>query len=137
MTIFNRIFLLLSLVLLLGGQKCQKKTASFQELPQSLFQTWFHSYEEDLDSVTVYRPEGYALPLSRGRTGFAFKKDGHFEQYDIAPTDGLEKSEGKWARLTTDELEIRLDNVRQGRPSTYRIYILTLQENKMVVRIGY
>ena len=97
------------------------------------FQSWIHSYEEDSDSVTVYRPKGYELPLSRGRSGIAFKKDGHFEQYDIAPTDGLEKSQGNWTQVSTNELEIQLYHPREGRPPSYRIRILTIQDNKLVV----
>ena len=135
MSVCNRILLLLILGLPLTGQQCRKNASSFKEVPQALFQTWFHSYEEDSDSGTVYRPEGYELPLSRGRRGFAFKKQGYFEQYDIAPTDGLEKFVGNWARVASNELEIRLDTVQEGKSRTYRIYIITLQENKLVVRI--
>jgi hypothetical protein len=64
----------------------------------------------------------------------AFRKDGNFEQYDIAPTDGLEKSQGNWIRVAANELEIQMDHAREGRPESYRIRILTIQDNKLVVR---
>lgn len=134
MKAFSHVLILLSMGFLFTGQQCQKKTSSFKELPQSLFQSWVHSYEEDSDSGTVYRPQGYKLPLSRGRTGFAIRKGGRFEQYDIAPTDGLEKSEGNWTQVAANELEIRLNHEQEGRPESYRIYILTIQKNKLVIR---
>lgn len=46
------------------------------ELPESIFRKWGHSFEEDSDGVTVYRPSDFSFPRARGRAGIEFKADG-------------------------------------------------------------
>ncbi|MBC7447452.1 MAG: hypothetical protein H7330_05280 [Hymenobacteraceae bacterium] len=58
--------------------------------------TWLHAHEEDHGDTLVFRPNTYAFPPSRGRTGFEISANGELTQYDIAPTDGLEKRLGRW-----------------------------------------
>lgn len=87
--------------LLLTAQKCTppKRTpkgdaATFDVA--AMQRTWLHSHEEDHGDTIVYRPNTYAFRPSRGRTGFEIGPSGELTQYDIAPTDGLEKHVGKW-----------------------------------------
>ena len=62
----------------------------------ALFNTWMHSYEEDTSTVHVFRVSKYLFPLSRGRSGFEIKNGGDFVLLTIAPTDGIEETEGHW-----------------------------------------
>ena len=61
-----------------------------------LCRRWVHAYEEDSATETVYRPADYALPRSRGRTGFEFNADGTFKRVGIGPTDVAAVKEGTW-----------------------------------------
>ncbi len=80
------------------------------ELPSEIFKHWVHSYEEDTEDVEVYRPRGHDFPPSRGRTGFEIRKNGEFVQYDIAPTDGLQRVMGHWKAEGTDRIEVSLES---------------------------
>jgi hypothetical protein len=104
-----RSLLFVTLLTTLSAQQCKRKpesnsnntastmNATSQPDPaKQLYRTWLHSREEDEGEVMVYRPNDFAFPPSRGRTGFAFEAGGKFTQYDIAPTDGLEGNPGKW-----------------------------------------
>lgn len=68
--------------------------------------TWLHAVEEDSAEVTVYRPNTYTFPPSRGRTGFSFDADGTFRLLSIAPTDGLEEHPGRWKMVKKNILRI-------------------------------
>ncbi len=88
-------------VLMLTAQKCQSGDSGGTKAPSTvdpavLQQTWLHAHEEDHGDTVVYRPNTYAFRPSRGRTGFQIEPNGVLTQYDIAPTDGLEKRAGKW-----------------------------------------
>jgi hypothetical protein len=118
-----------------SGQQCQRSTHGNSEIPPALFQRWFHSFEEDHDTLQVYRPESFDFPLARGRTGFGFSPDGKFEQYDIAPADGLEKTQGTWQLEPGNVVLVQLSNARHGRPVTYRIRIVSLEKGQLIVRL--
>ncbi|UOR05593.1 hypothetical protein MUN82_00490 [Hymenobacter aerilatus] len=118
------------LSLLLGAcSKDDDPTAT--EIADKLEGSWLYSYEESRDDVWIYRPETYAFPPSRGRTGFAFDRAGLFTQYDIAPTDGIYSRPGTWKMDGTHTLIISLDN--QLSPD-YRLEIVSLKNNVLKVR---
>ena len=48
------------------------------QLPPELFKHWIHSFEESTDEADVYRPEGFAFPLARGRHGLEIRSGGDF-----------------------------------------------------------
>jgi len=84
-----------------------------QALPTSMKQlegTWLNSYEENRGDTIAYRPNTYAFPPSRGRTGFAIKPYGRFVQFDIAPTDGLAERPGTWTAEGATRLRIHLED---------------------------
>lgn len=66
------------------------------ELPRTLFQRWWHSFEEDREGITVYRPDDYDFPLARGRGGLEFQADGTFIDYPVGPADAPESTLGRW-----------------------------------------
>jgi hypothetical protein len=82
--------------------------------------------------VKEYRNNNYDFPLSRGRTGFEFKKDGSFIQYDIAPTDGTLAVNGSWKPVDgKKEILIQLKNEEN---STYRLEIVELTKDMLKVK---
>ncbi|MFI9310871.1 hypothetical protein [Streptomyces triculaminicus] len=67
------------------------------ELPPELFRRWVHSYEEDAEGVTVYRPGGHPLPPARGRRGMEIVPDGTFVDRPIGSRDVPGEVVGRWA----------------------------------------
>lgn len=94
--------------LVLMASTCKKKSAKENlVLTKALVgKTWLHAHEDDRGDTTVYRPNSYDFPRSRGRTGFMLEADGTVHQYDIAATDGLEEKVGKWVMRKDNILEI-------------------------------
>ena len=108
-----------------------RPSAGEMALHKQLEGTWLHAYEEDDNGVQVYRPNTYAFPPARGRTGFAFDRAGLFTQYDIAPTDGLEGRKGTWKMDGDHIMRIALDDKKDP---DYRLEIVSLQNNVLKVR---
>jgi hypothetical protein len=75
---------------------------------QCLLRSWGHSYEEDTDDVTVYRPKGFNFPLSRGRDGIEFQSGGRAVHTDAGPDDRGRVVMGSWKSLEGDTLDVRL-----------------------------
>ncbi|MFD7235914.1 hypothetical protein ACFWAT_11455 [Streptomyces syringium] len=67
------------------------------ELPAELFQRWTHSYEEDTEGVTVYRPVGYPFPPARGRRGMEIVADGTYIDHAIGAADVPDAIPGRWS----------------------------------------
>ena len=65
-------------------------------LPDAILQRWGHSFEEDTDDVTVYRPAEYEFPRARGRAGIEFQPDGTFIDWAIGPADAPRGIYGRW-----------------------------------------
>jgi hypothetical protein len=65
-------------------------------LSAKIFKHWGHSREEDAGNVEVYRPEGFAFPVSLGRDGFTLSSNGEFIQDDIGLADGVVHVKGLW-----------------------------------------
>lgn len=126
-----RLFTVLAaLSVLLLAATCQPGTKASSPL-RKLEHTWLHAHEEDQGDVRVYRPNTYAFPPSRGRTGFAFEQNGLFTQFDIAPTDGLEGRKGTWKAENDQTLLISLDDKKDPE---YRLQIVSLDNDVLKVR---
>ena len=93
--------------------------------------TWLVSREENSGDTLVYRPNTYAFPPSRGRTGFAIKTYGRFEQFDIAPADGLAARPGTWMSDGATRLRIHLTNSREP---DYTLEIISLEKQVLKLR---
>ena len=48
---------------------------------------WLHAPEESSDDELVFRPEGYPLPLARGRAELELADDGSFAAREPGPDD--------------------------------------------------
>jgi hypothetical protein len=105
---------LLPFSLSLLGATCQPQQD--KSLASSMKQyegTWLNSHEENSADTFAYRPNTFAFPPARGRTGFAIKPYGRFVQYDIAPTDGVEGHPGTWTVEGDKRLRIHLSDNSQ------------------------
>jgi len=71
-----------------------------------LAQAWVHSHEEDTATTTVYRPEKFPFPPSRGRSGFHLRADGTLIARKPGPTDRTETAAGTW-NLAGRQLKLR------------------------------
>ena len=131
-TIFAR---LLPLAPLLLAAACQpNKPAVVTSSPASMKQlegTWLASHEENRGDTLVYRPNTYRFPPARGRTGFAVKPYGRFEQFDIAPTDGLAGRPGTWTPSGNTRLRIHLTD---GQTPDYTLEIISLGQKVLKLR---
>ena len=126
---------LLPLAALLLATACQpNKTVPIASSPASMKQlegTWLASHEENRGDTLVYRPNTYEFPPARGRTGFALGPFGRFEQFDIAPTDGLKGREGSWTADGDTRLRIHLTD---GQSPDYTLEIISLDKRVLKLR---
>ena len=125
---------LLPLSLLLLAATCKPNDSSNKAAAPALKQlegTWLISREENAGDTLVYRPNTYHFPPSRGRTGFAFKPFGRFEQFDIAPIDGLAGRTGTWTANGSSRLRIHLT---EGTEPDYTLEIISLEKQVLKLR---
>ena len=125
---------LLPLAALLAAACQPNKPAIVASSPASMKQlegTWLASHEETRGDTLVYRPNTYAFPPARGRTGFALKPYGRFEQFDIAPTDGLAGRTGTWTANGSSRLRIHLT---EGTEPDYTLEIISLEKQVLKLR---
>lgn len=85
-------------------------------LPDEIFRKWMHSFEEDTNGITIYRPVEYEFPRARGRDGIEFKSDGVFIAWEIGPTDTNRGINGHWKIEGSRRVRVSLEgNVRESR----------------------
>ena len=126
----------LPLLLALLAGACQRHrpevlTASPTSMKQ-LEGTWLLSAEENSGDTLVYRPNTYAFPPVRGRTGFTLKEFGRFEQFEAVATGGLRGRDGTWTIAGNNRLHIHLAD-RQS--PDYTLAILSFQKDEKVLRV--
>jgi len=134
--LFRFCFRLLLLAPLLLTAACQQRKPVVISSPASMKQlegTWLSSHEENVGDTLVYRPNTYKFPPARGRTGFDFKEFGRFEQFDIAPTDGLAGHPGSWVidGKNSNKIRIHLD---EGQEPDYDLEVLALKNKVLKLR---
>ncbi|MCL4641280.1 MULTISPECIES: lipocalin-like domain-containing protein [Olivibacter] len=69
---------------------------------------WVHSFEEDSGDEMVYRPEGFSLPLARGRDKINLEEDGKLVNSHPGRDDVPRSNTGSW-QLEQDKLILRFD----------------------------
>jgi hypothetical protein len=99
------------------------------DLPSSMLKKWIHSHEEDQGEIRVYRPEGYPLPLSRGREGVEFRQDGTLIQQQIGATDRRETVPGHWTVQDSGLIQVTLPN-----QSAYQLTVLECSDQVLKVK---
>ncbi|MBF9142000.1 lipocalin family protein [Hymenobacter sp. BT439] len=122
--------------LLLLATACERRKSVVIYSPASMKQlegTWLSSREEDSGDTLVYRPNTYHFPSSRGRPGFAFKSYGRFEQFNIAPTDGLAGYPGTWVIDGSKLNKIRI-HLNEGQEPDYDLEVFSLKNKVLKLR---
>ncbi|MBF9238346.1 hypothetical protein I2I05_13150 [Hymenobacter sp. BT683] len=122
----------LLLTVLALATACKKTRTTADLTIAKLEGIWLISHEENKGDTLVYRPQTYPFPPARGRTGFAIKSYGRFEQFDIAPTDGLIGRPGAWTLDRKIYLHIRLT---QGQDPSYTLQILELDSVNQILKV--
>ena len=89
-----------------------------------------HAHEEDSETEIVYRPAGWALPPSRGRSGFDLHADGSLVRIRPGAADRPEESRGRW-RLEGDRLVLE---EAAGTGATQKLVIVSATRNRLVLR---
>lgn len=74
--------------------------------PHALHGRWMHSFEEDHDGITVYRPADFPFPPARGRDGIEFGADGSFIDWRIGRGDANEARPGRWEPAHGDAVRV-------------------------------
>ena len=84
---------------------CTELTAPLPSTDFSaLLQSWTHSYEEQTDSIQVYRPSNYKnFEQSRFRGTYEFRADGVCTYLVLGPADGHYLETGKWSTSVQDD----------------------------------
>jgi hypothetical protein len=100
------------------------------DLLTCLFKAWGHSREEDGDGLTVYRPQGYKFPLSRGRDWLEFKPDGTVLFLGAGPDDRNRAVQGTWS--STGERSLKLSRGAGAPPQ--RLTIVECSDAVLKVR---
>ena len=94
----------------------QNIATSMKQPPSEIFQRWGHSFEEDTEDITVYRPSGYEFPPARGRAGIEFRANGEFIDWVIGPTDASQGIRGRWHMEEARRIRINFENnIREPR----------------------
>jgi hypothetical protein len=72
---------------------------------------WVHSHEEDGPGETVYRPQSYPMPPSRGRSTLNFAPDGSVTRQSVGVDDRPGSggtAVGQWQRAGAGGLQLTL-----------------------------
>lgn len=91
-----------------------------------LYKRWVHSYEEDSEEETVFRPPSFDLPPARGRRSIELRGDGSYVESFPGPVDVPDEASGRWS-LEGDRLALRPEDDRPE--ETWRI--LTAEEDRL------
>lgn len=67
-----------------------------EQTSEHLSRRWVHSHEEDELGRTVFRPDSFEFPPSRGRLAFTLLPDGTAGVDTPGPTDRSVSREGTW-----------------------------------------
>ncbi len=91
-----KILILLFFALIISG--CNLTDSDQNEINQNdLQKTWVNSWEEQVDSVKIFRPENFMeFPTVRFRAIYKFKSNNNLTYRVLAPNDAHYYSEGKW-----------------------------------------
>jgi hypothetical protein len=97
-----------------------------------IFKKWLRHREIEGDDVRIYRPIDYKFPLSRGREGLEFRKNGEFVSYEIAPGCGIEEFQGKWEAIGESKIKVTFqDKSKKSR----LLNIISCEEDIMKLRM--
>jgi hypothetical protein len=100
-------------------------------LAKRLIGTWRHSHEEDTETESIYRPDSFDFPPSRGRTGYTFRADHSCTYIGIAARDGSAKQTCTWEVREGASPEVVV--TRPGRRQEV-LRVVSVDRERLVVR---
>ena len=104
----NNYLTLAILCLLMSSGKCNQQNMEWLEKVADT--KWVHSFEDDKDELTAFRPSDYDFPPARGRKAWKLEVNGQFTDFPISPRDGNSRKEGKWETAMGNRIRITLDD---------------------------
>jgi hypothetical protein len=110
---------------------CSSNKKAMRTYGSALFQHWTHSYEEDKNEMTTYRPASFAFPPSRGREGFEIKEDGTYIRHAIGRADAPEKMMGTWEMKGKNTLII---SMTETKIPPFEVKILSVEQNMLTIQ---
>lgn len=96
---------------------------------KTLARHWIHSHEEDSEAGQVFRPAGFAFPLSRGRLELALAADGKATLTFPGASDRPENTRGRWS-LEGDQLHIETP---KGAPRERSYRVVSADAKRLVL----
>lgn len=97
--------------------------------------SWVHSWEEDTDEVTVYRPTGYPFSPGRGREGYEFLSGGSLIYHGIGPADASTSEPGRWEEVAPYQVAITIEQP-DGSGVSRELGIVSCDAERLEVRNG-
>ena len=97
-----------------------------------LLREWWHSREEDHDSVQVFRPKNYKLPPSRFREAYKFTVDGSCPWFFCGEGDGHYFEDGIWGISNKDHSILAIKGTKIQKLFRYKIN--KLYANKLILQ---
>ncbi|SHI62226.1 hypothetical protein SAMN02745146_1206 [Hymenobacter daecheongensis DSM 21074] len=128
------LFSLFLVLVFLGGCKKESDLEAPRTLQaQILGRTWLESREEETagSDVKVFRPEGYAFPVSWARDGFRFDAGNVFTACGPSPIDGVDTDPGRW--LTIGPNKFRITPNTHAAP--YTLELVSLENDVLRVKV--
>lgn len=129
----HAIFLLIALpVMQIHLHTCN--TNSMLTLPETFFQCWTHSFEEQEDpngTSLLFRPcEFTTFPAARFRRTLDFDKDGTCRFLQLAPTDAHTSEAGSWSYQEQNQL-IQIFDANESLILQYKL--VEVAENQLLL----
>jgi len=98
------------------------KTSANNQGTADLIGTWIHVFEEDVEGVKQYRPDGYEVGPARYRERISFSKNGEVIRLNLASNDAHQDQAGRWEWEEGNTLKISLPDAE---PIVWEIIQLT------------
>lgn len=95
-----------------------------------LARKWFHAYEEEEGGNEVFRPEGFPLPLSRGRDSLDLRKGAAATKSIPGPDDRAKAVAQSWS---VDKARV-LTLASEGKGPSIAYDIISVNEDRLVLK---
>ena len=123
--------LLFSLVIVLSCKEKSSTTKPTNDFPE-LSQSWMNSFEEETDSINIYRPSSYKqYPASRYRDAFTLQSDGKCSYLVLSPTDAHYFVAGTWSVNVSSDTIVELRDTVGG--IHYKLKVVELKNDLLRV----
>jgi hypothetical protein len=130
MKILNYV-LLFSLVFILSCKEKSNPAKTTNDL-QELVQGWTNSFEEETDSINIYRPSNYKqYPIARYRDGFDLQNDGKCIYMVLSPNDAHYSVAGTWSVNVSSDTIVELRDTVGG--VHYKLKVVELKNDLLRV----